>query len=219
MSVYTIIGIVGIVCGILCALADVPLAYSGEKDQDISKADSSVGNICSWWTKVSEKHFDIAFWLSCIGQPGTYLTMWMLAEIIGRTSPSLSLALKINTFLGAYTGLLFHATACQKPLVYRAIHGKLSDADTEAAVKKLDKYPAVPNMISALTLFLGTTVITAAAILTGALDVPKFFLAFNPIGAIIPLMILKKLGIKIVGPLGAGFTLFSVLLVYASLTM
>ncbi|MBP3272644.1 MAG: hypothetical protein J6M17_10535 [Ruminococcus sp.] len=46
MNVYTIIGIVGIVCGILCALADVPLAYSGEKDQDISKADSSVGNIC-----------------------------------------------------------------------------------------------------------------------------------------------------------------------------
>lgn len=55
-----------------------------------------------------ESRFTLSFWLSFLGQPGTYLTMWMLAELITVNSPALGMALKINTFMGAYTGLLCH---------------------------------------------------------------------------------------------------------------
>ena len=80
MNHYIIIGIIGVISGILCAQADVPLAWSGRKE-DVVDA-KAVGRISSWWTTVKEQHFDLSFWLSCIGQPGTYLTTWFLAELI-----------------------------------------------------------------------------------------------------------------------------------------
>ena len=72
MNHCIIIGIIGVISGILCAQADVPLAWSGRKE-DVVDA-NAVGRISPWWTTVKEQHFDLSFWLSCIGQPGTYLT-------------------------------------------------------------------------------------------------------------------------------------------------
>lgn len=88
--------------------------------------------------------------------------MWMLAELITVNSPALGMALKINTFVGAYTGLL-------------------------------------------------------VAILTGALNVPKLFILLNPIVSTIVLMALKKCGVKIIGPLGVGFSMFAIVLLVAGM--
>jgi len=46
------------------------------------------------WTQTSLRHFDKAFWLSCIGQPGTYLTTWSLAELISDKNGILGILLK-----------------------------------------------------------------------------------------------------------------------------
>ena len=132
MNIYVIIGIIGVISGILCARADIPLAWSGRKDD---KADArSLGKIAPWWTEVSESWFDKSFWLSCIGQPGTYLTMWFLAELIGQNNTGLALALKINTFIGAYTGLYYHGAVVTKYIVYRRLAGKISDDDAQTAI-------------------------------------------------------------------------------------
>ena len=216
MNVYIIIGILGVVSGLLCAAADVPLAYSGEEKE---KRKLAVGRVSAWWTKVSEDRFSLSFWLSFIGQPGTYLTMWMLAELIGRNSFGLSLALKINTFISAYTGLLFHVTACTKPVVYRSVFGAVSEAEAKRAADAAGTYAVVPSVISAAALFLGTTVIMVIAILSGVLNVPKFFVLFNPVTAAIILGLLKMTGMRIVGPLGVGFALFAVVLITAGILL
>lgn len=153
--------------------------------------------------------------MSFIGQPGTYLTMWMLGELIQNSNYGLGIALKINTFVGAYTGLLFHAIACIQPLAYRTVHDKMSEEEAEKVIEVIGKYPAIPSIISALSLFFGTTVIVTAAILTGALQVPGFFVLFNPIVSSAVLLLLKKLGVKIIGTLGAGFSLFAIVLIAA----
>ena len=137
MNIYVIIGIIGVISGILCARADVPLAWSGRRDD---KADArSLGKIALWWTEVNESWFDKSFWLSCVGQPGTYLTMWFLAELIGQNNAGLALALKINTFIGAYTGLYFHGAVVTKYIVYRRLAGKISDDDAQTAINAIDK--------------------------------------------------------------------------------
>ena len=124
--------------------------------------------------------------------------------------------MKICTFIGAYTGLLFHAAACIKPMVYRRIADKVSPETAQAAMDAVDRYPKIPSLISAVVLLLSSSILTSAAILTGALDVPKIFILFNPIGAL-PVMILsRKLGLKIGGALGIGFSLLGIVLIAAA---
>ena len=164
---------------------------------------------------MKESWFDKAFWLSFLGQPGTYLTMWMLAERIGMKNPALALAMKINTFIGAYTGLFYHGSVCSKYIVYRRIAGKIPEEDALAAVEAVGKYAAVPSMISAVSLLLGSTVIMTIAILRQDLSVPKYMALLNPVTAALILMPLRKWNVKIGGALGIGFSLFAVVLIAA----
>ncbi len=215
MNHYVIAGIIGIISGILCAQADVPLAWSGRKE-DAADA-KAVGHITPWWITVRENHFDLSFWLSCIGQPGTYLTTWFLAECISERNTILSILLKICTFIGAYTGLLFHAAACIKPLVYRAIAGEVSEETAQKAMRAIDKYPRIPSLVSGIVLFLIETVLIVTAILTNALEVPKWFVLFNPVGAMPLLLIARKLHLRIGGAIGIGFALFGIILIAAGM--
>ena len=215
MTYYLIIGIIGIISGILCAQADVPLAWSGRREDALDA--KAVGRISPWWTSVREGHFDLSFWLSCIGQPGTYLTTWALAELMSERNAALGILLKICTFIGAYTGLLFHAAACIKPLVYRAIAQEVTQETAQSAMDAIDKYPRLPSLICGIVLFLGETVILVIAVLTGALAVPKWFALCNPV-CILPVMLAaRKLNLRIGGALGIGSSLLGVVLIVAGL--
>ena len=214
MNLSMIVGIVGIISGILCAQADVPLAWSG-RTEDAADA-RAVGRISPWWTQVGERHFDLSFWLSCIGQPGTYLTTWFLAEHIAERNAVLGVLLRICTFIGAYTGLLFHASACIKPLVYRAIAGEVTAETAQKAMDAVDKYPRIPSLVSGIALFLLETAIVVTAILTNALDVPVWCVLLNPVGALPLLLIARKLHLKIGGALGIGCALLGIVLIAAA---
>ena len=72
MNHYIIIGIICIISGILCAQADVPLAWSGRKGDAVDA--KAVGRISPWWTEVRESHFDLSFLLSCIRAMGIVLS-------------------------------------------------------------------------------------------------------------------------------------------------
>ncbi|MBR1831345.1 MAG: hypothetical protein IJ784_02805 [Ruminiclostridium sp.] len=213
MNVYIIIGIIGVISGILCARADIPLVWSGRKGDRSDPR--SLGKISPWWTEVKESRFDRSFWLSCIGQPGTYLTMWFLAELIGQNNTGLALALKINTFIGAYTGLYYHGSIVTKCIVYRRLAGKISDDDAQTALDAVGKYPKIPSLISAVSLIAVSTGLVIAAILTGALNVPAAMVLLNPVTAALVLVPLQRLGLKIGGSIGIGFSLFAIVLTAA----
>ena len=217
MNRYVLTGLIGIVCGILCAQADVPLAWSGRKEDPLNEM--GMRSIQPWWRTVPTRHFDLSFWLSCLGQPGTYLTMWMLAELIGSRQEALGLALKINTFIGAYTGLLYHGTFCIKPLVYREICQEVSQETAERTMKVIERYPLIPSLISAASLFLGTTLLVGIAIWRGFLPVPRFLMLFNPVGAVPLTLLARKVGLKAGGAMGFGFSLFAIVLLVAGLSL
>ena len=212
MNQYVIIGIVGIVLNLLAALADVPLVKPGKPDPNEI---FTIREVNPWWKDVTDKRFILSFWLSFLGQPGAYLVMWFLADLISGQNEPLALALRINTFIGCYTGLLCHVAYCIKPLVYRRICNKMSDDTSAEVLKAIDPLIKFPLIIGFISLWLGGTVIVSIAILTGALPVSKMCLLLNPVVSIIVLMLLKKLGVRIIGPLGVGFMLFSVLLIIA----
>ena len=214
MNLYFIIGIFGIISGFIAALADVPLVCPEKGYAQISERKAA-----PWWKEVTDGRFSLSFWLSFLGQPGTYLTMWMLAVLISKNNPGLGMALKINTFIGCYTGLLCHVIYCIKPLLYRRLYTKLDDETIEDALKSLDKVTVVPMVLGFSTLWFGTTVIVIIAILSGALEVPKICLLLNPIPSTLILLLLKKLKVRIIGALGVGFMMFAILLVIAGLSI
>lgn len=214
MNMYVAFGIFGIISNLAAAFADVPLIKPGKPTGNDK---ITLNGVQPWWAEVPEKRFKVSFWLSFLGQPGAYVVLWLLAELISKNNAPLAMALKINTFISCYTGLLSHLYFCLRPLLYQKLSKKMSDDESEEVLKAINPVANVPMLIAGLTLWFGGTIIVAIAILTGALEVSKWCLLLNPIVAVIVLMALKKCKIKVIGALGVGYTLISVLLIIAGM--
>lgn len=214
MNTYVAFGIIGIIGNFVAALADVPLVKPGKLDKDEMIAR---GGVSSWWADVTSKRFIVSSWLSFIGQPAAYIVMWLLADLIAKENGTLALALRINTFLGCYAGFSCHVIYCMKPLIYQKLHKKMSDDESLEVMKSIDPVVLGPMIVGGLSLWLGSTIIVAIAIATGALAVPKVCILLNPVVSALILLTLKKCGVKIIGTLGVGYMLYSILLIIAGL--
>lgn len=214
MNTYVAFGIIGIIGNFVAALADVPLVKPGKPDKDEVIAR---GGVSSWWADVPSKRFVVSSWLSFIGQPAAYIVMWLLADLIAKENGTLALALRINTFLGCYAGFSCHVIYCMKPLIYQKLHKKISDEESLEVMKSIDPVVLGPMIVGGLSLWLGSTIIVAIAIATGALAVPKLCILLNPVVSALVLLTLKKCGVKIIGTLGVGYMLYSILLIIAGL--
>lgn len=215
MNTYVAVGIIGIIGNFIAALADVPLVKPGKRDKDEKMI--AGGEISSWWAEVSSKRFVVSLWLSFIGQPAAYIVMWLLADLIAKENGTLALALRINTFLGCYAGFSCHIIYCMKPLIYQKLHKKMSDNESLEVMKSMNLVFMGPMIVGGLSLWLGSTIIVAVAVATGALAVPKLCILLNPVVSALVLLTLKKCGVKIIGALGVGYMLYSVLLIIAGL--
>ena len=211
MNSYVAWGIFGIISGLLASFADVPLVMPDQSEN------LKLGGVCPWWSDVTSKRFKMSFWLSFLGQPGGYIVMWLLADMISKENGTLAGLLKVMTLLGCYTGLMSHVVFCLKPLLYQRLCKKMYDDESNEVVKAIDPVFNQPMYLAGVVLWLGLAVTVIVAILTGALPVPKWCVVLNPIGSLIVLMPLKKCGVRIIGALGFGFVLLSVLLIIAGI--
>ena len=209
MNSYVAWGIFGIISGLIASFADVPLVMPNQSEN------LKLGGVCPWWGDVTSKRFKVSFWLSFLGQPGGYIVMWLLADMISNGNVELAGILKVMTLLGCYTGLMSHVVFCLKPLLYQRLCKKMSDDESNEVIKAIDLVFNPPMYLAGVVLWLGLAVTVIVAILTGALPVPKWCVVLNPIGSLIVLMPLKKCGVRIIGALGFGFVLLSVLLIIA----
>lgn len=211
MNSYVAWGIFGIISGLIASFADVPLVMPNQSEN------LKLGGVCPWWGDVTSKRFKVSFWLSFLGQPGGYIVMWLLADMISNGNVALAGILKVMTLLGCYTGLMSHVVFCLKPLLYQRLCKKMSDDESNEVIKAIDLVFNPPMYLAGVVLWLGLAVTVIVAILTGALPVPKWCVVLNPIGSLIVFMPLKKCGVRIIGALGFGFVLLSVLLIIAGI--
>lgn len=211
MNSYVAWGIFGIISGLIASFADVPLVMPNQSEN------LKLGGVCPWWGDVTSKRFKVSFWLSFLGQPGGYIVMWLLADMISNGNVALAGILKVMTLLGCYTGLMSHVVFCLKPLLYQRLCKKMSDDESNEVIKAINLVFNPPMYLAGVVLWLGLAVTVIVAILTGALPVPKWCVVLNPIGSLIVLMPLKKCGVRIIGALGFGFVLLSVLLIIAGI--
>lgn len=192
MNSYVAWGIFGIISGLIASFADVPLVMPNQSEN------LKLGGVCPWWGDVTSKRFRVSFWLSFLGQPGGYIVMWLLADMISNGNVALAGILKVMTLLGCYTGLMSHVVFCLKPLLYQRLCKKMSDDESNEVIKAIDLVFNPPMYLAGVVLWLGLAVTVIVAILTGALPVPKWCVVLNPIGSLIVLMPLKKCGVRII---------------------
>ena len=81
--------------------------------------------------------------------------------------------------------------------------------------RKEDSLDSNKSAVNGIVLFLVETIIMIIAILTNALEVPKWFVLLNPVGALPGLLIARKLNIKVGGVMGIGFTFYGIVLIVA----
>lgn len=168
LMTFSILGLIG---GILCAVADMLLDLKGKDNKKLGKN----GIIDSNWEKMSEWRFKASILIVMLAVPMYALGMWALSEQIGGTIGTL---LRAVTFVGSMGGFFIHAFLCLLPVVYK------NSADKEQAVTVLDKmYGAikVPFLLLYLILTLASTVLVIISIANGSLDVPWFCYLLNPI--------------------------------------
>lgn len=79
MNEYVAFGIFGVISNLAAAFADVPLNKPGKPTGDDK---ISLTGVQPWWAEVPDKRFKVSFWLSFLGQPGAYVVLWLLADLI-----------------------------------------------------------------------------------------------------------------------------------------
>lgn len=168
---YMTLSILGLIGGILCAMADMLLDLKGKNNKKLWENRIIDSN----WEYMSEWRFKLSVLVVMIAVPLYAVGLWSLSEQIGGT---IGMVLKPVTFVGSMGGFFIHAFLCLLPIVYK------SSSDKEQAVVIIDKMYStikIPFLILYLVLTLATTVLVVIAIINGSLNVPWFCLLVNPI--------------------------------------
>lgn len=168
---YMTLSILGLIGGILCAMADMLLDLKGKNNKKLGENRIIDSN----WEYMSEWRFKLSVLVVMIAVPLYAVGLWSLSEQIGGT---IGMVLKPVTFVGSMGGFFIHAFLCLLPIVYK------SSSDKEQAVVIIDKMYStikIPFLILYLVLTLATTVLVVIAIINGSLNVPWFCLLLNPI--------------------------------------
>lgn len=168
---YMTLSILGLIGGILCAMADMLLDLKGKNNKKLGENRIIDSN----WEYMSEWRFKLSVLVVMIAVPLYAVGLWSLSEQIGGT---IGMVLKPVTFVGSMGGFFIHAFLCLLPIVYK------SSSDKEQAVVIIDKMYStikIPFLILYLVLTLATTVLVVIAIINGSLNVPWFCLLVNPI--------------------------------------
>lgn len=168
---YMTLSILGLIGGILCAMADMLLDLKGKNNKKLWENRIIDSN----WEYMSEWRFKLSVLVVMIAVPLYAVGLWSLSEQIGGT---IGMVLKPVTFVGSMGGFFIHAFLCLLPIVYK------SSSDKEQAVVIIDKMYStikIPFLILYLVLTLATTVLVVIAIINGSLNVPWFCLLLNPI--------------------------------------
>lgn len=171
MKMELIFSILGLLGGILCAVADILLDFKGRDNKKLGET----GLVDSKWIEMNEWRFKASIWLVMIAVPLYSLGMYSLSYQIGDT---LGMILFIVTLVGGMGGFFIHAFLCLMPILYKTIQ------DKEQGIKLIDTLFVsikMPFFFLYFVLVLFSTVVVVIAILNGNLNVPTLCVLLNPV--------------------------------------
>lgn len=165
----------GLAGGILCAVGDVLLDLKGKGNQKLGTS----GNIDSNWTKMAYWRFGASILIAFVGASMLGLGFFSLAAQMMDGNRALAMVTGICGYVSAIAAFFVHSALCIQPVIYKKImetnNFKLADDTLEAYYQAV-----IPPFALGWLFMLATTVCIIMAILTGALNVPMWFVLLNP---------------------------------------
>ena len=169
------LAIIGILGGILCAIADCLLDIKGADNKKISKY------IESSWERMSPKRFFWSTILAMIAIPMYICGFLALMMVLYNTHQTLSLVLGGVFLFGAMGGIMIHTCLCLAPTISQVIMKK-SDLDlTNDVLGAIMKQISVPFFTQYIALAIIPSIAVMVIIIQGILPLPLWCILLNPV--------------------------------------
>ena len=171
-EVFSVLGIAG---GILCAIGDLFLDLKGKGNRKLGTS----GNIDSNWVNMACWRFGVSILFAFAGTALLGFAFFSLAAQMADGNRALALATGICGYVSAIAAFFVHSVLCIQAIIYKKImetdNFQLADDTLEAYYKAV-----IPPFALGWLFMLAATVCVSAAIVTGILAVPKWFVLLNP---------------------------------------
>ena len=189
LMTFSVLGMIG---GILCAIGDILFDLKGKGNQKTGPG----GNVDTNWIKMADWRFVASIICAFFGDIFVMLGIYSLGMQIAETNTTLGYVTAIVGCAGTVGGVLVHTSLCIQPLLYKRLmeagHPELVDSVLKTFYKAI-MFPFFFGYIILMT----PCVTSVIAILTGCLDVPKWFVLLNSIVFMIIGITFRKINPKL----------------------
>ncbi|MBQ8842257.1 MAG: hypothetical protein IJZ65_06475 [Ruminiclostridium sp.] len=189
LMIFSVLGLIG---GILCAVGDILFDLKGKGNQKTGPG----GNVDTNWIKMSDWRFVASIICAFFGDILVMLGIYSLGMQIAEKNQTLGYITAILGCGGTVGGVLIHTTLCIQPLIYKRLMEANHSELVDSVLKTLYKAIAFPFFFGYVIL-MTPCVTSVIAILTGCLDVPKWFVLLNSIVFMIVGISLRKINPKL----------------------
>lgn len=189
----TILSIIGIIGGLLCATADLLLDLKGEDNQKLGK----MKIIDSKWKEMSHGRFVWSDILAMFAVPMYTCGFVALMMQLYQVKAGLSIGMTIMFLCGAMGGFMIHTFLCIVPTIYQKIVAKADSKLAEEVIESAFRQIYVPFYTLYCMLVIIPALMIMVLIVSGMLALPLWCILLNPFVFQLIGLLFRATGLKI----------------------
>ncbi|WP_075719150.1 DUF6796 family protein [Roseburia sp. 499] len=190
IKVFAIIGIIG---GMLCAVADLLLDLKGDDNQKLGK----MKMIDSKWKVMSHGRFVWSDILAMFAVPMYSCGFVALMMQLYKVKVELAMGMTIMFLCGAMGGFMIHTFLCMMPTIYQKIIEKADFEIAEDVIEGVFRQIYVPFFVLYSMLVIVPAFIVMGLIAFGILELPLWCIILNPLCFQLIGLLFRATGLKI----------------------
>lgn len=172
-----LLAIIGIVGGVLCAVADLFLDLKGADNKKLG----NLKVIDSKWEKMPHYRFVASTVIAFFAVPMYSCAAVALSNIIGQTHPAFATAFKTIAIIGAMGGFMIHTFLNLCPTIYQLVKKEATFELAEKVVNAIFKQIYFPFFVGYTMLVIIPSGMVMYGIISGIIAAPMWCLCLNPV--------------------------------------
>lgn len=172
-----VLAIIGIIGGLLCAIADLLLDLKGVDNKELG----SLKVINSKWLEMAHGRFVWSDILAMFAVPMYSCGFIALMQQLYKTYPNLSIITTVIFLCGAMGGFMIHTFLCLMPTIYQKIMAKAHFELAEEVIQAVFRQIYIPFFTLYSMLVIIPAIIVMIAIIMGIIALPKWCMLLNPV--------------------------------------
>ena len=188
-----VLAIIGIIGGMLCAIADLLLDLKGYDNQKLGK----MKVIDSKWIEMSHGRFVWSDILAMFAVPMYTCAFVALMILLHKVKAELSIGMTIMFLCGAMGGFMIHTFLCMMPTIYQKIMKKDHYELAEDVIEGVFRQIYVPFFVLYCMLVIFPALMVMVLIGFGVIALPLWCIILNPLVFQLIGMLFRATGLKI----------------------